>query len=54
MQMLHAEVSRIHEKLEICLKERERLASATATTVQENRHHPRTSTPRDRSVVFQM
>lgn len=54
MQMLQAEVSRLHHRLESCLKERERLASASETTVRENHHHPRTFTPRVRLVVLHL
>ncbi|XP_056874750.1 microtubule organization protein AKNA isoform X4 [Takifugu flavidus] len=46
MQMLQAEVSRLHTRLESCLKERGQSVSSSATMVQENHHHPRTSTPR--------
>lgn len=54
MQMLQAEVSRLHHRLERCLKERERLVSASETTVQESHHRPRTSTPRVRLVLFHL
>lgn len=52
MQTLQAEVSRLHKRLESCLKERGQSVSSSATMVQENHHHPRTSTPRVRLVVF--
>lgn len=51
MQMLQAEVSRLHMRLESCLKERGHSVSSSATMVHEN-HHPRTSPPRVRLVVF--
>lgn len=52
MQTLQAEVSRLHQRLESCLSERERLVSASGTAVQESPRHPRTSTPRVRLVAF--